>query len=59
MVARSTWLEADGSYWLRRISPDYTADEPIALADAGVVAAKDFPRSALVRNYAGRDQDTR
>lgn len=52
-----TWLEADGSYWLRRISPDFSADEPIALAAAGVVAAKDFPRSALVRNYAGRDSD--
>jgi hypothetical protein len=50
-----TWLESDGSYWLRRISPDFTADEPIALAPAGAVAAKDFPRSALVRNYAGGD----
>lgn len=51
----ATWLEADGSYWLRRISPDFTADEPIALAPAGAVSPKDFPRSALVRNYAGRD----
>ncbi len=51
-----TWLETDGSYWLRRISPDFTAGEPIALAAAGVVAAKDFPRSALVQNYAGGDR---
>jgi hypothetical protein len=50
-----TWLETDGSYWLRRISPDFTADEPIALAPAGGVAAKNFPRAALVRNYAGGD----
>ena len=50
-----TWLEADGSYWLRRVSPDFTADELIALVAAGIVAAKDFPRSALVRNYVGGD----
>ncbi len=50
-----TWLETDGSYWLRRVSPDFTAGEPIALAPAGTVSPKNFPRSALVRNYAGRD----
>jgi hypothetical protein len=47
------WLEADGSAWLRRISPDYTADEPVALAPAGTIVAKDFPRLALLRDYAG------
>ncbi len=50
-----TWLEADGSYWLRRLTPEFSADEPLALAPAGAVPVKNFPRAALVRNYAGGD----
>jgi hypothetical protein len=50
-----TWLEADGSYWLRRLTPEFSADEPFALAPAGAVPVKNFPRAALVRNYAGGD----
>ena len=48
-----TWLENDGSVWLRRVSPDFTADAPFALAPAGTVGTKHFPRVALVKNYAG------
>ena len=48
-----TWVENDGSVWLRRISPDFTIDEPVALAPAGGVALQTVPRAALVRDYAG------
>ena len=48
-----TWLETDGSLWLRRITPDFTADEPIALAPAGTLSVKTNPRLALLRDYAG------
>jgi hypothetical protein len=47
-----TWLENDGSLWLRRITPDFTADAPIALAPAGPGRVSGFPRMALVRDYA-------
>ncbi len=49
----ATWLETDGSLWLRRITPDFAADEPITLAPAGALSAKTHPRLALVRDYAG------
>lgn len=48
-----TWLEKDGSLWLRRISPDFAADEPTQLASAAAGRAGGFPRTALVRDYAG------
>lgn len=48
-----TWLETDGSLWLRRISPDFVADEPVALAPAGALSVKTNPRLALLRDYAG------
>ena len=48
-----TWLETDGSLWLRRVSPDFSLDEPIALAPAGTVSTKTNPRLALVRDFAG------
>ncbi len=48
-----TWLEADGSLWLRRITPDFTADAPIALSPAGAGRVSGFPRTALVHDYAG------
>jgi hypothetical protein len=48
-----TWLETDGSLWLRRVTPDFALDEPIALAPAGTVPTKANPRLALVRDFAG------
>lgn len=48
-----TWLETDGSLWLRRVSPDFSLDEPIVLAPAGTVSTKTNPRLALVRDFAG------
>ena len=48
-----TWLETDGSLWLRRVSPDFSLDEPVALAPAGTVSTKTNPRLALVRDFAG------
>lgn len=48
-----TWLETDGSLWLRRVSPDFSLDEPIVLAPAGTVSIKTNPRLALVRDFAG------
>ncbi len=47
------WVEADGSVWLRRISPEYTMADPIKLAGAGVAATRGIPRAALLRDYAG------
>ncbi len=49
----ATWLETDGSLWLRRISPDFSADDPVALAPAGTVSTKTHPRLALLRDYTG------
>jgi hypothetical protein len=48
-----TWTENDGSVWLRRINPDFAANDPVALAPAGTVATRVVPRLALVRDYAG------
>ncbi len=48
-----TWLETDGSLWLRRVTPDFALDEPVALAPAGTVATKTNPRLALVRDFTG------
>lgn len=47
------WLGADGSLWLRRITPDFATDEPFALAPPGTVSTKTMPRLALLRDYAG------
>jgi hypothetical protein len=49
----ATWLETDGSLWLRRISPDFAADEPVSLAPAGTISPKTNPRVSLLRDYAG------
>lgn len=48
-----TWVENDGSFWLRRINPEFSANEPVALAPRGAVALRSFPRLALRRDYAG------
>jgi hypothetical protein len=48
-----TWLETDGSLWLRRVTPDFSADEPFSLAAGSNGRVKGFPRAALIRDYAG------
>ena len=47
------WVEADGSLWLRRITPDFSLTNPVRLAGAGEAATKGIPRAALWRDYAG------
>ncbi|MEY2881489.1 MAG: hypothetical protein RLZZ15_3869, partial [Verrucomicrobiota bacterium] len=49
----ATWLETDGSLWLRRVSPEFAADEPTALAPAGAATTRCYPQLALVRDFAG------
>jgi hypothetical protein len=48
-----TWLETDGSLWLRRVSPDFSPDEPFALAAGSNGRVQGFPRAVLLRDYAG------
>lgn len=50
-----TWVEADGSAWARRVSPDFALSESIRLNDGKVGAVKGFPRIALLRDYSGGD----
>ncbi len=47
-----TWLDVDGTFWLRRVTPEFTASEPVRLATKAV-AARGFPRLALRRDYTG------
>ena len=49
----ATWLETDGSLWLRRVTPDFSTDDPITLTPTGSVSAKTNPRVALLRDYTG------
>lgn len=48
-----TWLGADGTFWLRRLNPDFVADEPVALANAAGGRAGGFPRTVLLQDYRG------
>ena len=48
-----TWVEQNGSLWLRRISPDFAPDEANELAPASAGRVSGYPRIALVRDYAG------
>lgn len=48
-----TWVEGDGSFWLRRVTPDFTLSPPVVLAPAGTVSLKTNPRLSLLRDYAG------
>src|SRR5438132_941008 len=48
-----TWLESDGSLWLRRISPEFSNTDPVALAGPGTAATKCVPRVALLHDFAG------
>lgn len=47
------WLETDGSLWLRRITPEFSANEPVSLAPAGTALARGVPRAVLLDDYAG------
>jgi hypothetical protein len=48
-----TWASADGALTLRRISPEFSPAETLALAPAGALAAQTVPRAVLLRDYAG------
>lgn len=48
-----TWVDSDGGFWLRRITPDFTLAEPVSLAPPAAGKVKGFPRLALQRDYAG------
>ena len=48
-----TWVENDGSVWLRRVTPDFSVNDPVALATAGSTSTKTVPRLALWRDYRG------
>ncbi len=48
-----TFVDADGALWLRRVTPDFAATEPVRLATAEPGRIKGFPRVALRRDYAG------
>ncbi|MEO5961148.1 MAG: sialidase family protein [Opitutaceae bacterium] len=50
-----SWVETDGNLWLRRVSPDLTLSEPVALTKSNEGRVKGFPRMALRRDYAGGD----
>lgn len=49
----ATWLENDGSLWLRRITPEFSATDPVALAPKGTALGRSHPRLALLQDYAG------
>jgi hypothetical protein len=48
-----TWVDVAGALWLRRVTPDFAATEPVLLAPAAPGRIKGFPRVALVRDYLG------
>jgi hypothetical protein len=48
-----TWVDVAGVLWLRRITPDFSTTDPIALTTAAHGSVKGFPRLALVRDYVG------
>ncbi|MDO8540145.1 MAG: sialidase family protein [Opitutaceae bacterium] len=48
-----TWLAADGEFWLGRVSPEFTTDDPVLLAKAAADRAGGFPRTALLQDYRG------
>ena len=47
------WVDVAGVLWLRRVTPEFTAAEPIALTVPGTARVKGFPRLALLRDYLG------
>lgn len=53
-----TWLATDGTLWLHRVNPEYSADEPVALATAAGGRAGGFPRTVLLQDYRGGKKAT-
>jgi hypothetical protein len=47
------WVDAAGSLWLRRVSPDFVATEPVQLTRAEQGRVKGRLRTTLVRDFAG------
>ncbi|MBI5767971.1 MAG: exo-alpha-sialidase [Verrucomicrobia bacterium] len=54
-----SWLEKDGSLWLRRVSPDFASDEAVQLAAASAGRVGGQPRLALIDDYAGGQTSAR
>lgn len=48
-----SWVENDGSVWLRRVSPAFSAAEPVALTPPGAVSNRTVPRLALLHDFSG------
>ncbi len=48
-----TWVDVAGALWVRRVTPDFTANEPVPLTAPGTGRVRGFPRVALVRDYQG------
>lgn len=48
-----TWVDAAGSLWLRRVTPDFVATEPRRLVDASRGQVQGSPQVALLRDYLG------
>lgn len=48
-----TWLDANGSLWLRRISPEFSPAGQVQLAGPGTAAPTGCLQMALCRDYAG------
>ena len=49
----ASWVDADGSLWLRRITPNYEVTPATRLAHGAQGRIKGFPRLALLKDYAG------
>ncbi|MBM3854102.1 MAG: exo-alpha-sialidase [Verrucomicrobia bacterium] len=47
------WVDVAGVLWLRRVTPEFSAAEPLALTVPGTARVKGFPRLALLRDYLG------
>jgi len=54
-----TWLDSAGALWLRRVTPDFVATDPVRLTAADSGPVKGFPRLALVRDYLGGNEAAR
>jgi hypothetical protein len=48
-----TYVDLDGALWLRRVSPDFVATEPVRLTAPEQGRVKGVPRMALWRDYLG------
>ena len=48
-----TFVDAEGAPWLRRVTPEFAAAEPLRLSSVDRGRIKGFPRIALLRDYEG------